>query len=752
MLSLLLALPLLGVTSQEPGGAEFVFLDSQRKPFEAPAEVLAAFEQAAHVWEEVLLDDVTIYVRTSYEELDSEAELGGWVPEFLEFPAETVFEAMREDSSSPHDRRSLRAMPMPTGVTVVPGPTGRGRKVFTLNAWLTNRNGEYFQQSIAQLSVTGAQAKALVLIPTDEEGWDMTLKINSDVRWDLNPNDGIKSGYFDLVGTLTREIGHGLGFFSGLDSETYLTRPGSVFGVLDMFRFNDASGTMRWDLGRGGNPVFSNLDGRQPLAPFAADVTRGAARWRGGADSGSYLGIMIEGQMRSLAGSVLELDLIAFDVLGWEIKGFMDRAPKREMSKDGQLLRSPKMELRRAESLNQWYQDAPDWALAGIVLTAYGKRWHPLGVTSFIDALGSKDIYRKAYAIEALLNTDEAMLPSVVSAKLVDVLINKSLRVKDDYFANRVLLLLKRSLPGVEASKASQWKRWWKNNRESYVPSDWTVPALPFGAESSDESVAQGFVERAFDLYSAGVELVIVMDATGSMQGVIDASVEALQDFAGLMQGISPKFRMGLVEYRDHGDMKNGAKISEPLSKNIKKVQKELSKVRAGGGGDFPEAVLAGLQAAFSKKMGWQEPANKLLVVVGDAPPHDNNMEEILTLVQEAHDSPFGKKASSVLEHRRDGKSRGKSGSKRGVRPFVTSAIGAGALQVHGLTRNAFAKIAEAGGGAYSEVLTAGEDGRAASVEIAEHILTLSFGARWRNQMHDFVRIYMQYRSAGTFK
>ena len=751
MFSLLFAFPLLGATSQEPGGAEFVFLDRQRNPLEAPAEVLAAFEKAAQVWEEQLVDDVTIYVRTSFEELDSEIGLGGWVPEFVEFPAETIFEAMREDSSSPHDRRSLRAMPQPAGVTVIPGPTGRGQKVFTLSAWVTNSHGEYVQQTVTQLSVTGAQAKALLLIPADEEGWDMTLEMNSDIRWDMDPSDGIRSGYFDLVGTLTREIGHGLGFFSGLDSEVYLTNPANVFSVLDMFRFNDASGTMRWDLGRGGNPILSDVHGRQVLAQFPMEPELEAGRWRGGVNAGSYLGIMSAGEMRGLAGSVLELDHIAFDMIGWEIRGFMDRVPKREMSKDGQLLRSPKMELRRAESLNQWYQDSPDWALAGIVLTAFGKRWHPVGVDSFLSALGSKDFYRNAYALEALLNTDEEMLPSVVSAELIDVLINKSLRSKDDFFTNRVLLLLSRALPGAEASKASEWKRWWKKNQEDYLPSEWTVPELPLGAESQDESVAQGFVERAFDLYSAGVELVIVIDATGSMQGTINASVKALQDFSGLMQGISPKFRMGLVEYRDHGDMKDGAKISEPLSKNIKKIQKELSRVRAGGGGDFPEAVFAGLQAAFGKKMGWQESANKLLVVVGDAPPHDGTMQELLALVRSAHDSPFGKEASSVVEHRRDGNSGGKSGSKRGVRPFVTSTIGAGSVQVQELTRISFAKIAAAGGGAYSEVLTAAEDGREASVEIAEHILTLSFGTRWRNQMHDFVRIYMEYRKAGSF-
>jgi hypothetical protein len=340
------------------------------------------------------------------------------------------------------------------------------------------------------------------------------------------------------------------------------------------------------------------------------------------------------------------------------------------------------------------------------------------------------------------------MLPSLMSKELVAVLINKSLKNKDDYFTGRVLILLKRGLPEAQVTKASGWKRWWKLNEEGYLPSEWTLPPLPLGAESSEESVAQGFVERAFDLYAAGMELVIVIDATGSMQGAINASVAALEDFSAIMEGISPKFRMGLVEYRDHGDMKNGAKIVEPLSNKVDKIRKRLGKVTASGGGDYPEAVFSGLLAAFEKKMGWKRETNKLIVVVGDAPPHQSSMDGLLDLVREANESPFGEEASGVLE--RSGK--GSSGTKKGVRPFVTSAIGVGGGSVEATTRSTFMKIAEAGGGAYSEVLTAGGGADSASVEIAEHILTLSFGSRWRNQMHDFVRIYMQYRNVGFFK
>lgn len=752
LLSISLLAPLLGALPQKPGGTEFVFLDKHRNAFKHTAEVEKAFELAAKQWQAVLLDDVTIYVQVTFQEMDSEKGLGGWKREFLEFPAEDIYEALREDSSSPNDRRALRVMPIPGDAQVVTGHDGKGRRVFSLNAWISSRTGEYKQKRINTLSVTPAQAKALYMVPHDEEGFDITIKMNSDIRWDMDPSDGIESGYFDLVGTIVHEIGHGLGFFSGIDSPMYLMQPDKAFSVLDLYRFNDGAeedeGKPRWDLGHGGNPVLALEDGRVPLGGLSNGEEYEAGHWQDEKSAGSYLGIMSPEPFRGIAASIEKLDLVTIDMLGWEIEGQMDRAPKREMMLDGQLLRSPKMEKRRAEALNTWFRDAPDWALSGIVLTAYGKRWHPVGLESFIAALDSKDAYLNGYAIEGLLATDEKMLPSLMSKELVDVLISKSLKNKDDYFTGRALTLLQRGLPEAQVTKASGWKRWWKLNEEGYLPSEWTLPPLPLGAESSEESVAQGFVERAFDLYGAGMELVIVIDATGSMQGAIDASVEALKDFSAIMEGISPKFRMGLVEYRDHGDMKNGAKIVEPLSNKVDKIRKRLGKVTASGGGDYPEAVLSGLLAAFEKKMGWKRETNKLLVVVGDAPPHQGTMDDLLDLVREANQSPFGEDPSSIIERN----SKGSSGSKRGVRPFVTSTIGVGGAGVEATTRNTFVKIAEAGDGAYSEVLTAGGGADAASVEIAEHILTLSFGSRWRNQMHDFVRIYMQYRNAGFFK
>ncbi|MDP7062206.1 MAG: VWA domain-containing protein, partial [Planctomycetota bacterium] len=297
----------------------------------------------------------------------------------------------------------------------------------------------------------------------------------------------------------------------------------------------------------------------------------------------------------------------------------------------------------------------------------------------------------------------------------------------------------------VDAETPKQWGKWWKDHKHQHVLPEVIVERDP--DEEERGSVSSGFVERAFDLRSAGMELVIVMDSTGSMQTTIDATVLALKDFTAIIEGISPKFRLGLVEYKDTNDISGGAKIVEPLHKNSDKVRKKLERVTASGGGDFPESVLGGLEAALSDKIGWGRSTNKLVMIVGDAPPHERDLEKTIAAAEAANKSPFGVDASLLLEVTKEGN----SASKRGVRPFIISALGVGTTGVNGDTRSSFQDISEAGGGAYAEVLLNTRSGQA-SADIAAHILGLSFGSRWSDQTDAFVEIFFAYRKAGLFR
>jgi uncharacterized protein YegL len=119
------------------------------------------------------------------------------------------------------------------------------------------------------------------------------------------------------------------------------------------------------------------------------------------------------------------------------------------------------------------------------------------------------------------------------------------------------------------------------------------------------------------------VEVVFVLDTTGSMDGLIQTAKEKIWSIASTMAQAepSPEIRMGLVAYRDRGDQYVTRVVD--LSDDIDSMYAKLMEFNADGGGDGPESVNAALNDAVNK-MSWsqQQDAYQVVFLVGDAPPH----------------------------------------------------------------------------------------------------------------------------------
>jgi Mg-chelatase subunit ChlD len=121
----------------------------------------------------------------------------------------------------------------------------------------------------------------------------------------------------------------------------------------------------------------------------------------------------------------------------------------------------------------------------------------------------------------------------------------------------------------------------------------------------------------------AKVEVVFVLDTTGSMGGLIDAAKEKIWSIATTMSQASPapEITMGLVAYRDRGDA-YVTKIVD-LSADLDSVYATLIDFAADGGGDGPESVNQALDDAVHRMSWSQDPSSyKVIFLVGDAPPH----------------------------------------------------------------------------------------------------------------------------------
>lgn len=119
------------------------------------------------------------------------------------------------------------------------------------------------------------------------------------------------------------------------------------------------------------------------------------------------------------------------------------------------------------------------------------------------------------------------------------------------------------------------------------------------------------------------VDVVFVLDTTGSMGGMIKAAKEKIWSIASNMASArpAPEIRFGLVAFRDRGD--NYVTKLRDLSSDMDSMYATLMDYQAAGGGDGPESVNKALDDALNK-MSWnqEQDAYKVIFLVGDAPPH----------------------------------------------------------------------------------------------------------------------------------
>jgi hypothetical protein len=126
----------------------------------------------------------------------------------------------------------------------------------------------------------------------------------------------------------------------------------------------------------------------------------------------------------------------------------------------------------------------------------------------------------------------------------------------------------------------------------------------------------------------SAMDLALVIDTTGSMgdemaflQAELDSIVSRLRREAGNLD-----LRISVIVYRDEGD--DYVVRATPLTADIRSVRATLAQQEAGGGGDMPEAVAQAMAAA--ERMQWRPGAAKAILLVADAPPHEQDFAPTL--------------------------------------------------------------------------------------------------------------------------
>ncbi|MFN0068132.1 MAG: NF038122 family metalloprotease [Limisphaerales bacterium] len=183
---------------------------------------------------------------------------------------------------------------------------------------------------------TPANAKALGF--GTGAGADSSITFSTAFGFDYDNSDGVGAGLTDFQTVALHEIGHALGFTSGVDFVDGLLASASSGAVpvmtLDFFRFgstaNPASlgdfssfarnlttgGTTHTDLinaARGSGPEYFMSTGRQ------TGDGRQASHWKDNDLSGSLIGVMDPTLGAGQVSPITAADLNAFDVIGWNV-------------------------------------------------------------------------------------------------------------------------------------------------------------------------------------------------------------------------------------------------------------------------------------------------------------------------------------------------------------------------------------------------------------------------------------------------
>lgn len=127
---------------------------------------------------------------------------------------------------------------------------------------------------------------------------------------------------------------------------------------------------------------------------------------------------------------------------------------------------------------------------------------------------------------------------------------------------------------------------------------------------------------RAADVARPTLDLVFLVDATGSMGDEIaklKASMRSIAEQIAQLPG-RPDLCLGLVAYRDRTDAFLTRR--HDLTDRLGDFQHALAQLQAHHGGDYPEALNEALAEAVHGVSWRGAGTTRLVVLVGDAPPH----------------------------------------------------------------------------------------------------------------------------------
>jgi hypothetical protein len=283
---------------------------------------LAGFQAAANRWTSVLHDDVSVNLNIGFSALGA-GILGSTGSTRGLISYDGYRDALAADAWGQTDTTAVSHLSqasclnvMMNGTNVNPNGIGSGTPFLDNNCNANN----------STIRLTWANARALGLTDAHDSTVDGSVSFSSAFTWDFDPTDGVGSTAFDFIGVATHEIGHALGFVSGVDTLD-LNRSGNIpdwaftyIAPADLFRCSAESKAAGADLDFSADKrtKFFSLDNCDTtLADFSTGRTFGdgqqASHWK----DNMHFGILDPTAARGEIMTITDLDLQLYDAIGW---------------------------------------------------------------------------------------------------------------------------------------------------------------------------------------------------------------------------------------------------------------------------------------------------------------------------------------------------------------------------------------------------------------------------------------------------
>lgn len=165
----------------------------------------------------------------------------------------------------------------------------------------------------------------------------------------------------------------------------------------------------------------------------------------------------------------------------------------------------------------------------------------------------------------------------------------------------------------------------WIAEFEGDVIAEWYHPNA-LGHENWGEHLSIfetfGAAPGAFDTNS-DIDVVFVVDTTGSMWDEIAQVRTDLTELVDQLANTTDSYRVAVVSYRDYPERTDDSidypsRVDQTFTDDLGLIQAAINSLTAEGGGDAPETVFSGIQAAI--ELPWRAGVTKIAIVIGDAP------------------------------------------------------------------------------------------------------------------------------------